>query len=728
MKEKTNRESVVIHPIHENPKNCWAVLLCVVGISLNMGFTLLAGKLNFVLYLDTIGTVLAAVLGGYLPAIIVGFLTNIIKGIYDESSLYYGVLNVLIALSASLLAEKGWFKKPLTILGSILIFTIIGGGLGTCIPWYLEGVQLETETLSEKIYNMGLFTLPFSQLLANLLTDFLDKALTVLLVLLVVKLMPEKSKHIFRFSNWQQIPLSEEDTAAARSGNFRIVSMRTKIILVLTVAMILIAIAAMWISVLLFRSATVKDYIKLAEGTARLAVNVIDGDKVNDYIANGYEEEDYAETMKFLEDLLQSSPEIQYVYVYQIQDDGCHVVFDVDTEEVKGDPAGAIVSFDYAFNEYLPELKNGEEIEPIISNESFGYLLTIYKPVFDSNGICQCYVGIDIEMQQLTYNERSFFVEMASLFLGFFVLILAFSWWLIEYHFILPVNTMALSAGAFAYNTEEERESSVENIKELGIRTGDELENLYYAFTKTSEDSIRYVADIQDKTETISKMQKALIMVLADLVESRDQNTGDHVRKTAAYVKIILNRLKEKGEYADQLTDEFIANVVDSAPLHDIGKITIPDAILNKPAKLTDEEFAIMKSHSQAGGDIIAQVIEIVPDSAYLYEAKKLALYHHEKWNGKGYPYGLAGEEIPLSARVMAVADVFDALVSERSYKKPFPFEKAMDIIREGSGSHFDPKIAEAFLEAEDEVRKVSENFKNMRSSIHITSTGAFNS
>jgi len=724
MKEKTNQESVIIHPIHENPKNCWAVLLCVVGISLNMGFTLLAGKLNFVLYLDTIGTVLAAVLGGYLPAIIVGFLTNIIKGIYDESSLYYGVLNVLIALSASLLAEKGWFKKPLTILGSILIFTIIGGGLGTCIPWYLEGVQLETETLSEKIYNMGLFTLPFSQLLANLLTDFLDKALTVLLVLLVVKLMPEKSKHIFRFSNWQQIPLSEEDTAAARSGNFRIVSMRTKIILVLTVAMILIAIAAMWISVLLFRSATVKDYIKLAEETARLAVNVIDGDKVNDYIANGYEEEDYAETMKFLEDLLQSSPEIQYVYVYQIQDDGCHVVFDVDTEEVKGDPAGAIVSFDYAFNEYLPELKNGEEIEPIISNESFGYLLTIYKPVFDSNGICQCYVGIDIEMQQLTYNERSFFVEMASLFLGFFVLILAFSWWLIEYHFILPVNTMALSAGAFAYNTEEERESSVENIKELGIRTGDELENLYYAFTKTSEDSIRYVADIQDKTETISKMQKALIMVLADLVESRDQNTGDHVRKTAAYVKIILNRLKEKGEYADQLTDEFIANVVDSAPLHDIGKITIPDAILNKPAKLTDEEFAIMKSHSQAGGDIIAQVIEIVPDSAYLYEAKKLALYHHEKWNGKGYPYGLAGEEIPLSARVMAVADVFDALVSERSYKKPFPFEKAMDIIREGSGSHFDPKIAEAFLEAEDEVRKVSENFKNMHSSIRVTSTG----
>lgn len=717
MRKKQKQNIAVIHPVHEKPQNRWAVLLCVVGITLNMVFTILAGKLNFVLYLDTIGTILAAVLGGYLPAIIVGFLTNIIKGIYDDDSLYYGVLNVLIALSASLLAEKGWFKTPFKIFASIFIFTIIGGGLGTCIPWYLEGVKLETETLSEQLYHTGLFTLPFSQLLANLLTDFLDKAVTVLLVLGIVRCMPEKSKHIFRFSNWQQIPLSEEDTATARNGNFRIVSMRTKIIFVLTMAMILIAIAAMWISVVLFRSATIKDYIKLAEETARLAVNVIDGDKVNDYIANGYEEEGYSETMEFLKDLLDSSPEIQYVYAYQIQDDGCHVVFDVDTEEVKGDEAGAIVPFDYAFNEYMTDLKNGEEIEPIISNESFGYLLTVYKPVKDSNGVCQCYVGIDIEMQQLTYNERSFFVEMVSLFLGFFVLIVAFSWWLIEYHFILPVNTMALSAGAFAYNTEEARESSVENIKELGIRTGDELENLYHAFTKTSEDSIHY-------TETISKMQKSLIMVLADLVESRDQNTGDHVRKTATYVKIILKQLKKKGDYADQLTDEFIANVIDSAPLHDIGKITIPDAILNKPAKLTDEEFAVMKSHSQAGGDIIAQVIEIVPDSAYLYEAKKLALYHHEKWNGKGYPYGLAGEEIPLSARVMAVADVFDALVSERSYKKPFPFEKAMDIIREGSGSHFDPKIAEAFLEAEDEVREVSENFKNMHSSIHVTSTG----
>jgi HD-GYP domain-containing protein (c-di-GMP phosphodiesterase class II) len=131
--------------------------------------------------------------------------------------------------------------------------------------------------------------------------------------------------------------------------------------------------------------------------------------------------------------------------------------------------------------------------------------------------------------------------------------------------------------------------------------------------------------------------------------------------------------------------------------------------ILNKPGKLTDEEFEIMKSHTTAGADILDQVIAKVPDSGYLKEAKNLAEFHHEKWNGKGYPKGLAGEEIPLSARIMAVADVFDALVSDRCYKKAFPFEKAMSIIKEDAGTHFDPLVADAFIQAEDEVRKVAE-------------------
>ena len=228
-----------------------------------------------------------------------------------------------------------------------------------------------------------------------------------------------------------------------------------------------------------------------------------------------------------------------------------------------------------------------------------------------------------------------------------------------------------------------------------------------------STDSVNYVEELEAKNETISKMQMALIMVLVDMVEGRDEDTGDHIRKTAAYTRIIMNGLRKKGYYTDQITDQFMYDVFHSAPLHDVGKIGVSDLILNKPGKLTDEEFEEMKKHTLIGEEIMNKVIEAVPNSGYLTEARNLAGGHHEKWNGKGYPRGLAGEEIPLSARIMAVADVFDALISKRVYKPPFTIEKALSIIKEDAGSHFDPLVAEAFLAEEEEVRKVAEAFGN---------------
>ncbi len=168
------------------------------------------------------------------------------------------------------------------------------------------------------------------------------------------------------------------------------------------------------------------------------------------------------------------------------------------------------------------------------------------------------------------------------------------------------------------------------------------------------------------------------------------------------------------GIYSGILTEEYIGDVFKSAPLHDIGKIKIPDSILNKPGKLTPEEFDIMKKHSEYGGEVIDELIESLTEASYLEIARDIALYHHERWDGSGYPKGLKGEEIPLSARIMAVADVFDALVSERVYKKAFSFEKAMEIIREESGTHFDPRIVKAFVAVEDEVRETAEKLQKI--------------
>ena len=312
-------------------------------------------------------------------------------------------------------------------------------------------------------------------------------------------------------------------------------------------------------------------------------------------------------------------------------------------------------------------------------------------------------------MQKLFSEETMFLTRIISMFLGFLTLIMVFALWITEHYITEPINQIASTTNSFDYDSPESREKTVKRIKELDIHTGDEIENLYNVISQNAVETVGYIEDIEKKGQQITKLQRGLIIVLADLVESRDKCTGDHVRKTAAYTEIIMKQMKKEGIYTDILTDEYIEDVVNSAPLHDIGKIQVPDALLNKPGKLTDEEFKMMQSHTTAGGEIIQKAIkEVDEDSGYLNEAKNLANFHHEKWNGKGYPLGLNGEEIPLSARVMAVADVFDALVSRRSYKEPFPIEKAIDIIRNEAGEHFDANVVKAFLDAEDEIRRVA--------------------
>lgn len=688
--------------------------LCAAGIVVNLLGGAIAASLSLPMYLDTIGTILTAVLGGYLPSILVGLVTNIIKSISDPPSIYYGFLNVLIAVAAANLAEKGWFQKWYKTLVSGLILALIGGALGSVFTWFLygfasEGVSAEFAANINASSGIPRF---WSQMLADYIIDLADKLITVAIVFIVRLLLPQKLKDRVLFVGWQQKPLDRESEKKIRGMESRVMSLRTKLLLLLIVAPLLVAIMSTSISYVLYRQTSVTEHTILAEGVTNLAVSVVDPDKVDEFLEKGEAADGYNETKELLYSIRESSPDIQYVYVYKIDEEGCHVVFDLDTEDLPGEPAGALVPFDESFSAYLPALIAGEEIDPIITDDTYGWLLTVYKPVYDSNGVCKCYAAADVSMDQLKANSYTFFAKLISLFLGFFIMIMALGMWMAEYNIVLPVNSMAFSADAFAYNSEDAREHSVERIQELDIHTGDEIENLYHAFSMTTEESMQYVADIQKQADTISKMQNGLIMVLADMVENRDQNTGDHVRKTAAYTKIIMDGLKKKGYYTDALTDEFVYDVYHSAPLHDVGKIKVRDAILNKPGKLTDEEFAEMKSHTTAGSEVIQQAIDIVPESGFLNEAKNLAEFHHEKWNGSGYPTGLSGEDIPLSARIMAVADVFDALVSKRSYKEPFTFEKAMQIIEEGSGNHFDPKIVEVFLDSSDEVRRVAEEFE----------------
>lgn len=212
---------------------------------------------------------------------------------------------------------------------------------------------------------------------------------------------------------------------------------------------------------------------------------------------------------------------------------------------------------------------------------------------------------------------------------------------------------------------------------------------------------------------TIIEIQNNTIISLSNLVENRDSDTGEHVRRTSAYVNLIALKAKVNGLYPEILTDDFIELATKAAPMHDIGKIVVPDHILKKPGKLTPEEFEEIKKHTTEGGRIIQEILGNNEDQASVQMTKDIATSHHERWDGTGYPAGLKGEEIPLAARIMAIADVFDALVSPRCYKQSFSIEKAMQIIREESGTHFDPKLAELFLSMEDDALAIMDRYKD---------------
>ncbi|MCR5604789.1 MAG: HD domain-containing protein [Lachnospiraceae bacterium] len=678
-----------------------------------------ASLLGIPLYLDNIGTLLASILGGYLPGILVGYLNNIINMQGNPGNAYYVVLSTLIATAGAYLGSKGWFEKLSKTLLTIPLFAFLGGALGSILTYFLYGYGMGegiSAPFARRLLESGKLSVFWAQMISDVSIDIIDKAITVILVFIILKLIPDQLKPGLRLTGWRQAPLSREVQSYAKKNVTRSFSLRSKIITIISVIMFCVAVVTTFISYILYQNFAMEQYTYSCRSAAKLAAGTIDGNRVDEYMSEGDSSPEYKQIEEKLEDIKTGNSDIEYIYIYKIMDDGVHVVFDLDTPDVKGEDPGTVIELE----EYLVPLKNdfltGKEIEPLLDDTKYGRLLTVFEPVFDSNGTCVCYAAADIKVEEIRLSSLNYMTKVFSLFIGFYIFVLSLCIWLVDYHLIYPIVAMTVSARKFAYDSEEARDISVERLQHLDIVTGDEIENLYESLSKTIAETVGYLEDVEAKGEEIAHMQTGLIHVLADLVESRDKNTGDHVLKTAAYVRLILNKMRDKGLYPDILTDDYIIDVINSAPLHDVGKIMVSDTILNKPGRLTDEEFAVMKSHTTAGNQIIASAMSLVSDSGYLKEAKNLATYHHERWDGKGYPSGKAGEEIPLSARVMAVADVFDALISKRSYKEPFTFEKSMEIIKEGAGTQFDPQIAEIFIEAEDEVREISRMHESMQS------------
>jgi len=272
---------------------------------------------------------------------------------------------------------------------------------------------------------------------------------------------------------------------------------------------------------------------------------------------------------------------------------------------------------------------------------------------------------------------------------------------------VIGVLMLGFTAAVYSYYNINET-----NFREIAMLESIVISVIGFAVTLTAITLILVGNKKAHMERDLLEMQHNIIVTMADIVENRDESTGGHIKRTAKYVEIISQELFEKGWYQSILNKQYIKDMVIAAPLHDIGKIHVPDAILKKQGKLTDEEYSIMKSHTTEGRNLLLNAEKSLGHFSYLDIAVEMAYGHHEWWNGKGYPQGISEHNIPLCARIMAVADVFDAIVSQRCYKGSMTIDEAYDIIKKESGTHFDPIVVTAFLDARDKISAALREFE----------------
>ena len=705
----------------ENPKTkksrilTGRILLTLSGITLNAVFSFVMYKLGIPLFLDTIGTVWVAVISGFLlPAICTAVVSSVICASFYWPSIYLSFFNAIIAIITVSFARKKYLKRVGPLLLYILILTLISSVSVSFLQYFVEGQNTDFITLRNALALSNELSIPYflSLFITNLMLYFLEKVFISISNLSLLSFIPKRILTFFE-KDIRTHQLVSKTAIQYVTDNQRNIKhpLHKKIVLIFVISSFALVILTGTIALKVYYDNAKEEKTHNAKNCAKIAAELMDPAKLDDYIKYGFDAPGYNETLELFKKVQKTSLDISYLYALKIEENGCRFIFDTDEENAYS--PGELVPFDKEFENYLPQLFDGKEIVPVESDSFLGWLLSVYQPVLDQDGKCVCYVGVDVSMDYIAGYMGSFIVKVFLIMGGFFMIVISYAIWAIGNNMSYPISAIAASVDRFSDSGEEQEklDENVRFIRSLDIKSGDEIQKLYDAICRMTLSQSEQIRDIRRLSESTVTMQDGLIITMADMVENRDSDTGAHVQKTSAYVKIIVEGLKKKGYYPQKITPKFMSDVVRSAPLHDVGKINISDSVLNKPGKLTDEEFAIMKTHTTAGKEILEKAISTVQGENYLKEARNMAAYHHERWDGKGYPEGLHGEVIPLSARIMAVADVFDALASPRVYKPAFPLEKALTILQEGSGTQFDPKCVEVFMDALPEVKMVLKKY-----------------
>jgi response regulator RpfG family c-di-GMP phosphodiesterase len=598
----------------------------------------------------------------------------------------------------------------------------MSGGVGTYIQWhlFLSPENILVSDSIERITRATGFSHATTFLVVNTVINIFDKGLSIGIALNIINFIPEKFKEKFIYAGWKQRPLSNEEMIAIRAWSRDAKhSMRVRLTMLLLGVSVLVIIMMSILEMRMYFNRALEEKKEIATSAAKFAASVVDPNKIDRYIRYGENAPGYKATEELLYKIRDNAIGVAYLYIVKIEGEDMIFVFDLDARSdyenfgYEGDEIGIApgerIRLDEEFLCYVDDFKEGKVIPPTESDNSYSWIVTSFYPVYDSDGNCVCYAGADASVEYVAEYLMEFMWRVLLIMVSIIITILAHGMWTMGRYLVYPISRIGLGVERFikAGDNQVEIDKAVRDLRKIDVHTGDEVEMLYQSICNMALNQAEQIRSIRHFTENTTKMQDGLIVTMADLVENRDESSGAHIQKTSAYVKIIAEGLKKKGYYPGKVNDKFISAVVRSAPLHDIGKINVPDSILNKTGKLTPEEEEIKKTHTTAGKKIMENAITTVAGENYLKEARNMAAYHHERWDGTGYPEGLHGEVIPLSARIMAVADQFDVLTSGQSDGIKHSFDETIALIKERAGSEFDPKCVEVFVDSLPEVKVI---------------------
>jgi len=438
-----------------------------------------------------------------------------------------------------------------------------------------------------------------------------------------------------------------------------------------------------------------EEQIVSATSCAKIASNLLYDAPLDAFLTNGKNDL----YNQYLSELLVISKNfnLRYLYVYipNFETNKLTAIFDMagrpsDNEKVW--KLGQVV--DWKFSHAEKNAFNDVDDNTLVElNDQYGHVITRYVPVYNNKHKTIALVGVDFDFKEykqkiITSFLRGIFFLGLCLFSIYIVLL-----FFLKQIIVKPIVLISSRMNNFL-------KDSTTYIEPISIDSGDELELMAQSFNKMA-------ADINSYVKKLSETQIETIFSLAKLAQSRDDDTGKHLERVQQYCYVLADELSKNSIYANLIDDTFIYNLVNASALHDIGKVGISDSILLKPGRLTPEEFDIMKTHSTIGSQTLNEVHEKFGKNSFIEMGSVIAKYHHERWDGKGYPEGLKGEEIPLAARIMSIADVYDALGTKRVYKDAFPQEKCIEIIKEGSGTQFDAIIVDSFLVVADKFYRI---------------------